>query len=98
MNSGIHDARSLADHLVPVLEGKDAALLERYDRRRRTIALEEVQRLSAKNYARHRETRADKRQVIWRELQETVSDPVMHRDYLLDAAMIRSREREQTIE
>jgi 3-(3-hydroxy-phenyl)propionate hydroxylase len=98
MNSGIHDARSLADHLVPVLEGEDAALLERYDRRRRTIALEEVQRLSAQNYARHRETQADKRQVIWQELQETVNDPAKHRDYLLNAAMIRSREREQTIE
>ena len=83
---------------MPVLEGDDTALLERYDRRRRTIALEEVQRLSAQNYARHRETRADKREVIWQALQETVSDPVMHRDYLLDAAMIRSREREQTIE
>ena len=98
MNSGIHDAQSLADHLVPVLEGEDAPLLERYDRRRRTIALEEVQRLSAQNYARHRETQTDKRQVIWQELQETVNDPVKHRDYLLDAAMIRSREREQTIE
>lgn len=98
MNSGIHDARSLADHLVPVLEGEDAALLERYDRRRRTIALEEVQRLSAQNYARHRETQEDKRQVIWQELQETVNDPAKHRDYLLNAAMIRSREREQTIE
>ena len=98
MNSGIHDARSLADHLLLVLEGEDAELLERYDRRRRTIALEEVQRLSAQNYARHRETRADKREVIWQALQETVNDPIKHRDYLLDAAMIRSREREQTIE
>jgi 3-(3-hydroxy-phenyl)propionate hydroxylase len=98
MNSGIHDARSLADHLIPVLQGEDPTLLERYDRRRRTIALEEVQRLSAKNYARHRETQADKRRVIWEELQETVNDPVKQRDYLLDAAMIRSREREQTID
>ena len=51
MNSGIHDARSLADHLVPVINGDDPSLLERYDRRRRTIAQEEVQRLSARNYA-----------------------------------------------
>lgn len=98
MNSGIHDARSLADHLVPVLQGADVGLLERYARRRRIIALDEVQRLSAQNYARHRETQASKRQVIWRELQETVRDPLKHRDYLLDAAMIRSREREQAIE
>ena len=98
MNSGIHDARSLADHLIPVINGEDPVLLERYDRRRRTIAQEEVQRLSARNYARHRETEASKRVLIWKELQEIVSDPVKHRDYLLDAAMIRSRQREMTIE
>ena len=98
MNSGIHDARSLADHLVPVINGEDPLLLKRYDRRRRTIAQEEVQRLSARNYARHRETEASKRVLIWNELQEIVSDPVKHRDFLLDAAMIRSREREMTIE
>ena len=98
MNSGIHDARSLADHLVPVLQGSDPSLLARYDRRRRTIAREEVQRLSAKNYARHRETEASKRRLIWQELQDTINDPVKHREYLLDAAMIRSRERELTID
>ena len=98
MNSGIHDAWSLADHLIPVINGEDPVLLERYDRRRRTIAQEEVQRLSARNYARHRETEASKRVLIWKELQEIVSDPVKHRDYLLDAAMIRSRQREMTIE
>ena len=98
MNSGIHDARSLADHLIPVINGEDPVLLERYDRRRRTIAQEEVQRLSARNYARHRETEASKRALIWNELQEIINDPVKHRDYLLDAAMIRSREREMTIE
>jgi 3-(3-hydroxy-phenyl)propionate hydroxylase len=98
MNSGIHDARSLADHLIPVINGEDPVLLERYDRRRRTIAQEEVQRLSARNYARHRETEASKRVLIWNELQEIVSDPVKHRDFLLDAAMIRSRQREMTIE
>ena len=98
MNSGIHDARSLADHLVPILQGNDPSLLARYDRRRRTIAREEVQRLSAKNYARHRETEASKRRLIWQELQDTINDPVKHREYLLDAAMIRSRERELTID
>ena len=98
MNSGIHDARSLADHLVPVIQGSDPSLLARYDRRRRTIAREEVQRLSAKNYALHRETEASKRRLIWQELQDTINDPVKHREYLLDAAMIRSRERELTID
>ena len=98
MNSGIHDARSLADHLLPVIQGEGVGLLARYDRRRRIIALEEVQRLSAQNYARHRETNQDKRRVIWDDLQDIVNDPARHRSYLLDAAMIRSREREATIE
>ena len=60
MNSGIHDARSLADHVLPVLQGESVGLLTRYDRRRRTIALEEVQRLSAQNYARSEERRVGK--------------------------------------
>ena len=97
MNSGIHDAHCLAEHLVPVLQGADPSLLARYDRRRRTIARDEVQRLSARNYARHRESRADQRQVIWQDLQDTVADPQRHKDYLMDAAMIRSRQREQAI-
>ena len=97
MNSGIHDAHCLAEHLVPVLQGADPSLLARYDRRRRTIARDEVQRLSARNYARHRESRADQRQAIWQDLQDTVADPGRHKDYLMDAAMIRSRQREQAI-
>ncbi|MGB0764971.1 MAG: hypothetical protein ACPGPG_07175 [Luminiphilus sp.] len=75
----------------------DPSLLARYDRRRRTIARDEVQRLSARNYARHRESRADQRQAIWQDLQDTVADPRRHKDYLMDAAMIRSRQREQAI-
>ena len=97
MNSGIHDAHCLAEHLVPVLQGADPSLLARYDRRRRTIARDEVQRLSARNYARHRESRADQRQAIWQDLQDTVADPGRHKDYLMDAAMIRSLRREPAI-
>ena len=98
MNSGIHDAYCLAEHLVAVWQGADASLLDRYDRRRRTIARDEVQRLSAKNYARHRETREAERAKIWTELQAITADPVRQRDYLLDSSMIRSRQIEQTID
>ena len=47
------------------LRGTDPSLLARYDRRRQTIARDEVQRLSARSLARHRESRADQRQAIW---------------------------------
>ena len=97
MNSGLHDAQCLADHLLPVLNGENDKLLDRYDRRRRTIATEEVQRLSARNYRRHRETDPAKRALIWDELQQTVGDRNRMRDALLDASMIRSRQRELEI-
>ncbi len=97
MNSGLHDAQCLAEHLLPVLSGEDDSLLDRYDRRRRTIATDEVQRLSARNYRRHRETDPAKRQEIWHDLVATATDINRSREFLLDAAMIRSRERELEI-
>ena len=101
MNSGLHDAHCLAEHLLPVLAGgggkADAGLLDRYDRRRRTIARDEVQRLSARNYRRHRETDPKQRAAIWQDLHETSQDPALMREFLLEASMIRSREREKEI-
>jgi 3-(3-hydroxy-phenyl)propionate hydroxylase len=98
MNGGLHDAQCLAEHLLPVLDGEDDTLLDRYSRKRRTIALEEVQRLSARNYRRHRETDPQRRARIWRKLQKTVSDRESMRDFLLDSSMIRSRQREREID
>jgi len=97
MNGGIHDAQCLVEHLVPVLRGADDSLLDRYARRRRMIALEEVQRLSARNYHWHRETDPEKRAQIWQELQDIVNDREKTRDFLLNSSMIRSRQREQEI-
>ena len=98
MNSGMHDAHCLVDHLLPVLEGEDDALLDRYSRRRRTVALEEVQRLSARNYRWHRETDPQKRAEIWQELQDIVNDHDKTREFLLNSSMIRSRQRELEID
>ncbi len=97
MNSGMHDAHCLVEHLLPVLQGADDILLDRYSRRRRTVELEEVQRLSARNHRWHRETDPGKRSEIWRELQEIVNDPDRTREYLLNSSMIRSRQREMEI-
>jgi 3-(3-hydroxy-phenyl)propionate hydroxylase len=98
MNSGIHDAYCLSEHLLPVLGGADEVLLDRYSRRRRTIALEEVQPLSARNYHWQRETDRSRREAIWRELQDIVDDRERMRDFLLDSSMIRSRQREREID
>jgi 3-(3-hydroxy-phenyl)propionate hydroxylase len=98
MNSGMHDAHCLVEHLLPVLEGAAPAGLDRYSRRRRTIALEEVQRLSARNHLWHREADRETRNLIWRELQTIVSDEEKSREFLLESSMIRSRQREFEIE
>jgi 3-(3-hydroxy-phenyl)propionate hydroxylase len=98
MNSGIHDAYCLAEHLLAVLDGADETLLDRYSRRRRTVALEEVQPLAARNYHWHRETDPSRREAIWRELQVLVEDRERMREFLLDSSMIRSRQREREID
>jgi 3-(3-hydroxy-phenyl)propionate hydroxylase len=97
MNAGMHDAQCLVEHLLPVLEGADEKLLNRYSRRRQTIALEEIQRLSERNFRWHREINPSRRMEIWRELQEIVNDYKKTRDFLLDGSLIRSRWREQEI-
>jgi 3-(3-hydroxy-phenyl)propionate hydroxylase len=97
MNAGMHDAQCLVEHLLPVLEGVDDELLNRYSRRRQIIALEEIQRLSERNFHWHREINPSRRMEIWRELQEIVNDYKKTRDFLLDSSLIRSRWREQEI-
>lgn len=98
MNSGIHDAHCLVEHLLPVLDGEDPQLLDRYDRRRSTIAREQVQRLSARNYAWHRERDPQKRQSIWEQLQATAASPQKAREFLLQSSLIDSRRREGEID
>ena len=98
MNGGMHDAQCLADHLLPVLAGENDALLDRYSRRRKVIAAEEVQKLSARNYRWHRETDSTRRREIWAELQALTADHDRMREFLLGASMIRSRQRELEIE
>jgi 3-(3-hydroxy-phenyl)propionate hydroxylase len=98
MNSGIHDAFCLAEHLLPVLAGGDAATLDRYSRRRRTVAVEEIQRLSAQMYRWLIEADPERRAKVWDEWQSILSSQDRTRDFLLQMSMIRSREREREID
>lgn len=98
MNAGIHDAHCLAEHLVPVLNGEDERLLDRYSRRRRTVVIEEIQRLAARNDRWRCETDPERRARIWEGLQDIVSDPRKTTEYLLNSSMIRSRQREREID
>ena len=76
----------------------DEGLLDRYSRRRRTVALEEVQRLAARNHRWHVATDPTERASIWEALQEVLDDPEQTRAFLAETSMIRSRQREKEID
>jgi hypothetical protein len=49
LNGGVHDAVNLAGKLAQVIQGEDAALLDLYDRQRRGVTVEHVQRQTIQN-------------------------------------------------
>jgi len=91
MNGGIHDGVNLAEKLVAVIrDGAPATLLDDYERERRAVALEYVNRISTAN-KRHLETRDPEEQRRWRdEMTRTAADPALARQYLLKISMIQS--------
>ena len=97
MNSGIHDARCLVDHLVDVWRGADLSHLSTYGLKRKTIAVEEIQRLSDANYTRHRETDNEERQRIWQKYLELDQDTEKMYEFLLASSLIQSLRRESEV-
>jgi 3-(3-hydroxy-phenyl)propionate hydroxylase len=93
MNGGIHDAHNLATKLVRVLCG-DAppSLLDRYERERRPVALEYINKHTIKN-KRNLETADPAEQAAFRaELKEILADKAKTRAYLRRISMIASLE------
>jgi 3-(3-hydroxy-phenyl)propionate hydroxylase len=89
MNGGIHDAVELAATLAAVCKGEgDAALLDRYTRRRRPVAEREIIAQADRNRARMRETDPARRAEMLAELQRIAEDPVRAREHLLRSSMI----------
>jgi 3-(3-hydroxy-phenyl)propionate hydroxylase len=98
MNSGIHDAADLARALGAVIGGSDDGLLDAYARRRRQIAVEDVQAQSDANYKRHREKDPQKREEIWSDLKATCADRDRLHAFLLKSSMIASVRRAATLQ
>src|SRR3954463_2919991 len=91
MNGGIHDAFNLAAKLAAVIRGETPAPeLERYERQRRPIALEYVNRITIAN-KRNLEMRDAEEQRRWRaELARAMTERVAHRELMLKMSMIAS--------
>ena len=88
MNGGVHDAFELAETLRQVWTGAGEALLDRYTRRRRPIAEQEVLAQADRNRARMQERDGDKRREMLSALQAVAADPEQARAHLLRSSMI----------
>jgi 3-(3-hydroxy-phenyl)propionate hydroxylase len=91
MNGGIHDAINLSERLARVWrdEAPDGEL-DRYDRQRRLVTLEYVQKHTIQN-KRNLETTDPAEQARFRaELRAIAADPARTRDYLRRISMIAS--------
>src|SRR5262249_39040294 len=97
MNSGVHDAFNLADKLIAILRGEaDDAVLDRYERQRRHVALAHTQAQTIRNKRLLAEKDPAIRHKNHDELRRTAEDPRLARAFLLRTSLIESlREAEQ---
>ena len=97
MNGGIHDAWALADALIAVAGGADAAVLDRYERQRRAVARDDIVAQADRNRARMNTTDPAERAAHLRELQKIAADPERARAFLRRSSMIEGLERAESI-
>ncbi|XUU61776.1 FAD-dependent oxidoreductase [Erythrobacter sp. HA6-11] len=97
MNGGIHDAFALADTLAEILRGADEALLDRYSRRRKAIAEEQILKQAHRNRTRMQERDDAKRREELTRLQTIADNPEKAREHLLATSMITGLRQAETI-
>ena len=94
LNGGIHDAFELAAALDTALAGgAHAPLLDRYDRRRRPVARDEIMAQADRNRSRMRERDPARRRELLAGLQAITADPTRLRAHLRRTSMIEGLER-----
>jgi 3-(3-hydroxy-phenyl)propionate hydroxylase len=98
MNGGIQDAFNLADNLRQIFDGADDRLLDRYDRQRRTVAVEAVQQQTHRNQQVISERDPETRRKSLDAMRKTAADPKSAREYMLRSSMIASMRRAAEIE
>lgn len=98
MNGGVQDAFNLADKLVEILKnGTDIDLLDRYERQRRSVAIEYINANTARNKNTIEERDPVARRKTHDELRAIAADPVAARNYLRKTSMIDALERAESI-
>jgi 3-(3-hydroxy-phenyl)propionate hydroxylase len=91
MNSGVHDAINLADKLIALSRGgADDAVLDRYARQRRHVAIAHTQAQTIRNKRLLAEQDPEVRRRNHDELRRTAENPTLARKFLLRTALFES--------
>ncbi|MGC1447283.1 MAG: NAD(P)/FAD-dependent oxidoreductase [Xanthobacteraceae bacterium] len=98
MNGGIQDAFNLADKMQRIWTGGGDHVLDRYDRQRRTVAVEAVQAQTHRNRQIISERDPTVRAKALDDLRRIAGDKAAARDYMLKSSMIASMRRAAAIE
>ncbi|HEX3342058.1 MAG TPA: NAD(P)/FAD-dependent oxidoreductase [Pseudolabrys sp.] len=94
MNGGIHDAINLTNRMIEVWRTtKPDNEFDRYDRQRRLVTKEHVEKQSIQNKKNLESTGSEFRE----QLTQIAADPVRTRDYLLSVSMISSLRRAEQL-
>ena len=98
MNGGVHDAMNLCQKLLGVMQqGHSIDVLDRYERQRRTIAIEYINASTARNKREIEERDPVLRKKTQDELRAIAADPVAARAYLRKTSMIDALVRAEAI-
>ncbi len=94
LNGGVHDAVNLVEKLVQVLHGDaDESLLDRYDRQRRGVTEEVVQRTTIQNKKNLEAVTPEDQADFQSRMAHAASDPARAHAHLLGMSMINSLRR-----
>ncbi|MBR0658696.1 FAD-dependent oxidoreductase [Neoroseomonas oryzicola] len=94
LNGGVHDAVNLTEKLVRVIRGEaDDAVLNLYDRQRRGVTVEHVQRQTIMNKKNLEAVTPEDQADFRRRMAEAASDPAKAHTHLLGMSMINSLHR-----
>ena len=98
MNGGVQDAFNLSDKLVQILvSGANSTLLDRYERQRRSVAIEYINTNTARNKKNIEERDPVTRKKTQDELRAIAANPIAAKDYLRKTSMIDALERAESI-
>ena len=98
MNGGLHDAWNLAEQLDEIINhNKNEELLDLYDRQRRTVMNEFIQKQTIRNKKMIEETGDDKQSSEWNRMRNIHQNDTERREYMFRQTMAQSLLREAEI-